>query len=242
MWSSGWTPTTRGATVCCVRRAFQLILGLAVALSSLPLVGGISPVLAAAGKCRALTEDQVNTLELKVGADISSGVARKVPLKKRNSERWPSHLVAAEIAGSEPGVWAIGGVTSYSLEGPIDSLNDAAWSATDFGAEPGSDSPAEDQRERLAGLKQYRQVLKCLASGGGHAAESDPSDEEFRQQMIDRFGPETVYEDGSRQDYVSLAKDICSQSDSERRTLRQNLGPRYEGSIQQFIIEDYCDS
>ena len=64
--------------------------------------------------------------------------------------------------------------------------------------------------------------------------------EAWRADAIERFGPEEVFDDGSREDYVELAFSICDQSASDRERMRDNLGADYDGSFQQFIIEEFC--
>lgn len=222
-----------------MRRIATLV---AVALVALPVPfasANLESATIAKARCLALTEDQVRSLELSSGPDISNGVAVKVPKKKRVN-RWPTYLIAADIADGEPGVWAVGGISSYSVDGPIDSLNDEALLATDFGADAQPGSRAAELRARIARLPHYDIVVDCLLAGTAEEPPADSSDEEFRQQMIERFGPEEVYDDGSRQDYLGLAKSICDQSPVDRRTMRRNLGGNFEGSIQEFIIDNYC--
>jgi len=64
--------------------------------------------------------------------------------------------------------------------------------------------------------------------------------EAWRQEAIKKFGVEQVNSDGSKDDYVRTALSICRQSSSERETMLTNLGARYEGSFQQFVIETFC--
>lgn len=72
------------------------------------------------------------------------------------------------------------------------------------------------------------------------AGEGDFDVEAWRDEAIERFGAEEVFDDGSREDYVKIAFSICDQSESERDQMRENLGGDYEGSFQRFIIEEFC--
>ncbi len=64
--------------------------------------------------------------------------------------------------------------------------------------------------------------------------------EAWRAEAIERFGPEEVYDDGSKDDYVDLAYMICDQTGEERANMLDNLGDDYEGSRTQFILEEFC--
>lgn len=87
-----------------------------------------------------------------------------------------------------------------------------------------------------------KEALECARQAGGPSSLDFGSfdHETWRQEAVRRFGPETVYDDGSKTDYVRIALSICGQSSSERETMRTNLGADYEGSFQQFIIETFC--
>jgi len=101
------------------------------------------------------------------------GVAVEVPKAKRQAgwekypgptragTGWPRYLVAAEIEGQPPGVWAVTGVDGPGITVPADSVNQSANSASDFRIRSRS---AARYRKRLARLKQYDAVLACLAS------------------------------------------------------------------------------
>jgi hypothetical protein len=64
--------------------------------------------------------------------------------------------------------------------------------------------------------------------------------EAWRRKAIEKFGPEQTHSDGSKDDYVRLAVGICKLSNTERASMKTNLGATYEGSIQQFTIETFC--
>lgn len=87
-----------------------------------------------------------------------------------------------------------------------------------------------------------QEALECAQQ----AASPHPLDlgnfetEEWRRKAIEKFGPEETHSDGSKDDYVRLALSICKETNAERETMQTNLGPDYEGSLQQFVIETFC--
>jgi hypothetical protein len=130
---------------------------------------GIGAQPASAVECISLTPDQYKTLARRAGPIITSGSAVVVPAKNRltspSGANWPSHLVALTIAGtSMPAVLAVGGVGG-TIRGPIDSLNDAALDATEFGAAAQPGSTALRNRKKLRRIPQVSQVKKCAESG-----------------------------------------------------------------------------
>lgn len=82
-------------------------------------------------------------------------------------------------------------------------------------------------------------ALQCARSAGGPATvEVKGLDvEEWRAQAIEGFGPEEVFDDGSRSDYVRIARVIC-QEDPAR--MRRTMGSAYDGSLQEFIFDTFC--
>ena len=64
--------------------------------------------------------------------------------------------------------------------------------------------------------------------------------EAWRAEAIERFGPEEVFDDGSKDDHVKLAFLICDQSAGARNEMKGNLGADYAGSFQEFIITEFC--
>lgn len=64
--------------------------------------------------------------------------------------------------------------------------------------------------------------------------------EAWRAKAIHRFGPEERHRDGSKDDYVRFALSLCTQSAADRTVMQTNLGTRYEGSFQRFVIDTFC--
>ena len=92
------------------------------------------PSAAATVSCIPLTAEQYDSLELQGGPDITGGAAVEVPAKNRVSARWPTHVIALRTADStNAAVLAVGGIDPR-IDGPLDSLNQAALTATEFGA------------------------------------------------------------------------------------------------------------
>jgi hypothetical protein len=61
--------------------------------------------------------------------------------------------------------------------------------------------------------------------------------EAWRRQTIRRFGPEREYKDGSKEEYVQLALELCKDDASQARA---GLGDQCAGSIQEHIAETFC--
>lgn len=85
-------------------------------------------------------------------------------------------------------------------------------------------------------------ALGCARRAGDPASLElkDFDVEAWRSEAIERFGPEKTYDDGSKGDYVRLALSICKLNGAEEAAMRANLGARYEGSLQQFIVNTFC--
>lgn len=78
-------------------------------------------------------------------------------------------------------------------------------------------------------------AIECAQQAGEPVVlELDGLDaEEWRNQVIEKFGPEKVYDDGSKMDYVEMAFIICDSDNQYKDTYE-------EGSIQQFILDTFC--
>ena len=120
--------------------------------------------------------------------------------------------------------------------GPWASMDDLSERATSFPQNPNRYGVSEN----TDGVTKARE---CASSGDQPTTTAPASGfdvEAWRAEAIKRFGPEETFDDGSKDDYVQLAHTLCDQSANERATMRSNLGPRYEGSLQQFILEEFC--
>ena len=211
-----------------MRRTAQYLVALAVLL--VPACGDDGPSLA----CEAFDLDDANALvtngdtgERKVLGDIKAAVLVESDEEFRGST---VGFVAINVGGEivtlahllPNGLWA-------SMDGPSER-------ATGFPQSPDALGVSEDTN----GVAEARECAASSEQPTTTAPASGFDMESWRQEAIDRFGPEETHPDGSKDDYVQLARTICDQSDSDRSTMRSNLGARYEGSLQQFIIEEFC--
>lgn len=140
------------------------------------------------------------------------------------------------------------GFVAINVDGRIVTLAhllpDGMWASMDAVSELATSFP---QGSDVFGVSDdtdgVAQARECAASGNQPttiAPKSGFDVEAWRTEAVARFGPEETHSDGSKDDYVQLARMICIQPASERSAMQGNLGANYEGSVQQFIIEEFC--
>lgn len=115
------------------------------------------------------------------------------------------------------------------------SLDEVSETATGFPSAEGIGISEE--------LDEVAAARECAETGDTATTVESSSDfdvERWRSEAIRRFGAEEAHSDGSRDDYVQLARTVCMQGPAEREVLIQNLGDRYKNSLQRFIIDEFC--
>jgi hypothetical protein len=80
----------------------------------------------------------------------------------------------------------------------------------------------------------------CTACGRGDTE----FEGEWRARARAKFGAsmEEQFHEGVRFSYVAYAHEICDMSESDRRAMANRLKAywMYEGSLDQFVIEEFC--
>ena len=183
--------------------------------------------------CEAFDLDDANALVTngdtgtrRIDGVINAAVLVETTASFRGS---PVGIVAVNVDG------VIVTLVEVLPEGPWASMDDVSERATNFP----QDTPYSIS-EDAAGVAEAQECAEAGEQPTTTAPASGFDVEEWRAQAIERFGPEETFDDGSKDDYVFVARQVCDQSDEERATMLENLGSRYDGSLQQFIIDEFC--
>lgn len=141
--------------------------------------------------------------------------------------------VEGEIVGSyrvyDAGVEYI----SLNVDGEIVAVARASSGGTaslDTASEAATNFPVNEQIGSISDPGAEK-AIECARSGDAGAESQEGFDvEAWRQEVIDTFGPEVVNPDGSKDDYVEMARSYCVNG-------TRTPPP---GSLGEFVLETFC--